>query len=92
MTNGSDFRIYTQDLRAWREFDPESRKPGPEFKSFPTRWAAVAYRATLPKDDKFIVTMTAAPPPRAKRTVDPQTVSVDFLGGRMHRSGHKLTD
>lgn len=86
------YRVYYQDLRKWKAFSG-GVKPGTLFKSFATRAEAVAFRATLPTDPDYIVTMTAAPPPRARKTVDPSRApSAEWLGGRMRSSGRKLTE
>lgn len=91
MTATGAWRVYFTDYRGWAPFG-EMKKPGPTVKTFPDRESALAFRATLPKDENFIVTMTAAPPPRAKLTVDPKDVQgEEWLGGSMKSPDRKLT-
>lgn len=88
----SGFRVYYSDRRGYNSFDPEMPKPPTTMKTFDTRDEAVAFRATLPRDPDVIVTMTAAPPPRAKRTVDPnRAAGEEWLGGKMNSPSRKLT-
>jgi hypothetical protein len=81
-------QVHSQDFRYWTPCVGHA-KPAVETKDFTTREAAEDFRAQLPKDELFLVTITATPEPRVRKRR--KRLDAEGLGGWMNTAGQRLT-